>query len=258
LATITLSDGSFYSEDNDKFIAWKNRFEPREAKNWLGTGLSLSEATSCKNAGYKPEDIGKMISEKIDLPDIQIICQRLPKDDKSKWEKEGFLWRDALRLKEIFSTVSEILKWKKSGFSFKDAEGWGERFKLAAAIKWRKKFTLDEAIKFKQLGYEYDEAVRIKKECGGNIGPMHELVAANPYNIPKKCYIFVGQTSQIVSKHSALMNDYSFFVYFGRHVAPKFWFKGIVKGGYLHAYKTNLGHIRTVPKLELISIMQEY
>ena len=180
------------------------------------------------------------------------MCSLISNQKKAEWGKYKFTWQEALRWSKDFSP-DKAAEWKKAGFNYKEAVKWFRDFSPEEARKWkRKKFTVEEANEWRRF-YNPSSALKIKKNCS-KTNSLQDLFQANPYTVKDKCYEFVGETFQIITKTTALFMQSGkvFYIDFKSNPAPNAWFNGIVKGEGVYAYTTSFGVSKKVPKLKMI------
>lgn len=251
-STIVISDINFYSEKNKESEKWGDEFQFKEVQNWKKINFKPAESLSCKENGYELKDVKKLIKRKVKLNRIKRMCSLISNQKKAEWGKYKFTWQEALRWSKDFSP-DKAAEWKKAGFNYKEAVKWFRDFSPEEARKWkRKKFTVEEANEWRRF-YNPSSALKIKKNCS-KTNSLQDLFQANPYTVKDKCYEFVGETFQIITKTTALFMQSGkvFYIDFKNNPAPNAWFNGIVKGEGVYAYTTSFGVSKKVPKLKMI------
>ncbi len=251
-STIIISDINLLSEKNKESEKWGEEFQFEETKGWKKINFDSSEALNCKKNSYNLQDIKVLMKSNIELKEIKNICRSISKQIKNKWGNYKFTWQEALKWSKDFSP-KKAAGWKKARFAHKDALKWFRDFSPEEANKWkRKKFTFNEANKWRRF-YNPVSALKIKKNCS-KINSLPDLFQANPYAVKNKCYEFVGETLQIITKTTALFMQSGkvFYVDFKNNPAPNAWFNGIVKGEGVYSYTTRFGVKKTIPKLKMI------
>lgn len=113
----------------------------------------------------------------------------------------------------------------------------------------------EEAAKIKEEAEQKKYALKMKRACPNGINPIYALIQANPFDVEGKCYEFVAETMQILTRTTALFNlsGQIFYIDFGSDAAPNIYFKGIVKGAGIFRYTTPIGAIKQVPHLSVVS-----
>ncbi|MBI4727599.1 hypothetical protein HY768_10360 [candidate division TA06 bacterium] len=141
-------------------------------------------------------------------------------------------------------------------------------FMVAEAIEWRKvELNPQKAKKLSQNGYtpeilgkylhyNISEKSRIELEKQGSKGieDMRTLLYGNIYNLQGRCFEFVGQRLQSLSKTTALyaVGENIYFLDFGNSSAP-YVVQAAVQVFSTYTYVTNMGTINKIPWLVVLS-----
>lgn len=207
----------------DNMKEWGPTHDAKSVKEWVKLEFNKSEASSCVDNGYPVDKVKGLIASGLKSEDSKAICNMSEKMRK-EWEAQKF-------------TLRQLSQWSR-GFNLEDA------------VKWRNAgFTYSEAEKYKS--FEMQVALKIKRNCPAGIKSIDALYSSNPYDVAGKCYEFVGETQQILSRSTALFNQSgrSFYINFGKASAPAMYFRGVVKGVGVYEYTTTIGALKKVPHL---------
>ena len=202
---------------------WGSTHDAKSVKEWVKLGFNKREASSCVDNGYPVDKVKELIAAGFKPEDSKAICNM---NEKTRTE------------------------WVAQKFTLKQLSQWSRGFNLEEAVKWRNAgFTYSEAEKYKS--FELQVALKIKRRCPGGIKSIDALYSSNPYDVAGKCYEFVGETQQILSRSTALFNQSgrSFYINFEKASAPAMYFRGVVKGVGVYEYTTTIGALKKVPHL---------
>lgn len=101
---------------------------------------------------------------------------------------------------------------------------------------------------------------KIAKICPKGVGDVGDLISTNPYDVKGKCFAFVGEKLQILSRTVGLYrlgSDLVYYINFGSDSAPGILYQGYVRGVGIYQYETVMGASKIVPSFVPIELPAE-
>lgn len=223
---------------------------PEEVKKWNALFTDPEEALLWKQAGFNAEEADKLAKEGLKAKEVRELAD--------SWKGVGCTQEQALQwMKEGFKEAKEAELWIKSGFFPSDAAVWARQgFYPRDAAEWVSAgFTSAEAKEYRAHGVPSGSAASMKRRFPRGIESFENLVLENPYAVKGRCFEFIGERFQIISKSTALYKADTFIclVSFDKEsFAPFAITEGIVEGIGPFTYRTVLGAPRVVPWVKVL------
>jgi len=235
---------------HQKVYDWKSDISnsPDEVAAWVNNGITLDLAKKWKKSGFTANGAKNWANAGFIVP-----------HEAKEWRNAQFEPAEATQWYRNNFKTKIASQWRDSGFDAEGALNWqNSNLEPKVASLWRDAGkTPEEQLKWPGLNPE--QADKIKNDCKSGLLELVELLRVNPYEVADKCYNYIGQTTQILSKNRALFSiggSNIVHLRFKEQSVPMGYFKGIVKGGGVYRYQTVTGAQLIVPDLEVVIMLR--
>jgi len=278
--------GSWYSGNTSKMALYYGEVTSKKALLWLKAGFSSTLAKKYFYLGFlAPDSILQWLNMGFDTVEIKIWhpgCPLFRLDEAIRWKAKGFTADQASKWRSNSFKLEEAIAWKRQEFLPEDAKVWKE-VKLSpktASYLLKNGISLEDFKSFSEYKITYSEILDLlehgvnlkiyksyvnynisyrkmlglQKEGARGIEGMVTLLYGNIYNLQGRCFEFVGQRLQSLSKTTALyaVGENIYFLDFGNSSAP-YIARAAVQVFSTYTYITNMGTVNKVPWLTVLS-----